>query len=44
MWESLTIALSCLGFAAALIMVLMELPAVLEQSQSWKTRRRHAPR
>lgn len=44
MWESLTIALSCLGFAAAVIMVLVELPAVLEQIESWSAQRRHASR
>lgn len=42
MWEGLTIALSCLGFAVAFIMVLFELPAILEQTRSWSAQRRHA--
>jgi hypothetical protein len=41
MWESLTIALSCLGFAAAVILMLVELPAVLEQIRSWSAQHRH---
>ena len=44
MWEGLTIALSCVGFAAAFIMVMFELPAVLEQVQSWSAQHRHASR
>ena len=44
MWEDLTVALSCLGFAAAVTVMFIELPAVLEQVRTWSAQRRHAPR
>jgi hypothetical protein len=33
MWEDLTIVLACLGFVAALALMLVELPAVVEQAR-----------
>lgn len=34
MWEGLTVALSCTGFLAAVILMIAELPAVIDQSLS----------
>lgn len=44
MWEYLTVALSCLGFVAAVSLMLVELPAVLKQTRTWSAPRRHASR
>ncbi len=44
MWEYLTVALSCLGFAAAVTLMFIELPAVLEQVRRWSAEHRHASR
>jgi hypothetical protein len=40
MWEDLTIVLSCLGFFAAVAVLVAELPAVFEQMRTWAARRR----
>ena len=40
MWEDLTIALSCAGFLAAVVVLLVELPAVLRAAQDY-ARLRH---
>ncbi len=42
MWEDLTIALSCLGFVAAVAVLVAELPAVFEQTRAWVGRRRES--
>lgn len=34
MWEYLTVALACLGFVAALTVMLMELPATVRQMRT----------
>lgn len=41
MWEDLTVALSCLGFAAAVTLMLAELRALLEQTRPWSAQHRH---
>jgi hypothetical protein len=33
MWEDVTIALACVGFLAAVVLLLLELPAVLRAAQ-----------
>ena len=35
MWEDLTIALSCAGFLAALVLLLVELPPILRAAQDY---------
>ena len=35
MWEDATIALSCAGFLAAVVVLLVELPAVLRAAQDY---------
>lgn len=35
MWESLTIALSCAGFIAAVMLMIAEIPAVFDQGCRW---------
>ncbi len=41
MWEDLSVALSCLGFAAAVALLVAELPAILEQMGGRSARRHH---
>ena len=41
MWEGLTIALSCAGFIAAVLLMIAELPAVIEQGRRRYGQRRH---
>ena len=35
MWEDLTIGLACTGFLAAVVMLMLELPAVLRAAQDY---------
>jgi hypothetical protein len=35
MWEDVTIALSCVGFLAAVVVILLELPALLRAAQDY---------
>ena len=35
MWEDVTIALACVGFLAAVVVLLLELPAVLRAAQDY---------
>ncbi len=41
MWEALSVALSCLGFAAAVAVLVVELPAILEQMRVRSVHRHH---
>jgi hypothetical protein len=40
MWEDLTIALSCVGFVAAVVLLVVELPPVLAAAQEFARQHR----
>lgn len=40
MWENLTIALSCVGFVAAVVLLVVELPPVLAAAQQYARQHR----
>jgi hypothetical protein len=40
MWEVLTIALSCVGFVAAVVLLVVELPPVLAAAQQFAQQHR----
>lgn len=44
MWEDLTVALAFLGFVAAMVILMVELPPVLRAAQQFASQHREARR